>query len=327
MKPAMKPKTQVFSGVVACCAALLLTVTVGAGLLHADDQPGLRASGSPSQLLTGEQGAAGSIKAQPLRGSLSASSSTATANPGVQAQQANPQPSAKVGVPVLLAKPADPVLVPMLLARPDLDPVGNEQLAQAQQASTQQGAAPAAGGDDWLVPEKPVVANAAPARAQAQASAQVVPEGMVALGEGLRPVQPGYTLGSERTPWSGQARVQSAWAVRPTRIHADGRHSRSGGMPAFTYPYAGYYNNPFTGFSGYQAGYAGRPPSTVPFNGGLHQSQSAFYSVPNMVVPVYPVYPIGYRPYVPVYRGPACGVGYYGAQSGTSLSISINARF
>ncbi len=84
---------------------------------------------------------------------------------------------------------------------------------------------------------------------------------------------------------------------------------QAGQFPAFQYPYEGYNNNPFTGLSSYSNGYAGAPPTSVPFAGGFFQGRSAFYSQPTLIVPVVtatPAYPI-YPGYIDPYAG---GYGY-----------------
>lgn len=172
----------------------------------------------------------------------------------------------------------------------------------------------AQGGDNWLsavqgsASEKSVQ-NASPSGAEKVATSNVnVPasERTVNVGEGLRPVTPGHATtlsapyfsdvvavaapdpqGSAVLASTQLARRRSGSGVR--FVAGNGYMNNAGygpvNFPPYQYPYLGYNNNPFTGLSSYSNGYAGGPPSTVPFAGGLHQGRSAFWSQPTMTVP------------------------------------------
>jgi hypothetical protein len=176
---------------------------------------------------------------------------------------------------------------------------------------------------------------------------------LVAMPAGLRPVTPGYALPVEESARQGSATAMLPGRLTqvnsPAAPVVDARHrmaakyagyvsrrergetsgpvfiQTSNNVPAantWGSPYqgqtpAGYQGpqtyNTFTGLSSYSNGYAGAPPSPVPFSGGLFQSRSAFYSQPPMTVPGIPT-----QGYSGGGNGGSCGGGSGGGRGNGS---------
>jgi hypothetical protein len=211
-------------------------------------------------------------------------------------------------------------------------------------SGTGQGAG-AAQGDNWLSGlgngadkgeekgSQKAVQNAAPSASRWASSSNAnmaASERTVGVGQGLKPVAPGYATSLDApyfwdkpvsmaaAPGTGVAADVSATQVSRRRSRtgttfvAGNGYANIGGygprdFPAYQFPYAGFNNNPFTGLSSYSNGYAGGPPSAVPFAGGLHQGRSAYWSQPTMTVPN-----VNYGPSNIGGVGGAYGTGYGG---------------
>ncbi len=264
---------------------------LGASALQASDGA---VSGDSGRLVDSGKSGGETISAQPLRGSAGA-------------QKVSAQPMRQVAAPA-------------------------KQVEKAQ---------PAVGKDDWLSFEKPVM-QAAPMTSQDKvALVAAADSSLVTPGPGYRAVVPGYATQFSAPYSPRQSQVSVGGNFSATQYNSRSTYSGyssvagngymnvnrygPGGFPPFQYPYTGYYNNPFTGLSSYSNGYAGAPPTSVPFAGGFFQGRSAFYSQPVLQVPVIPAYtvPVAYPVYVPVRGG--CGPGPV-YQGGSGLSISAQYR-